>query len=158
LTDPQKECRCTPRRIQIYQNRLSGPLLDRIDLHINVPAVPVEKIIPRRTTKKQPSPESSIKIKKRVLAARQKQTKRFAKLNFHTNAAMKNKQINQFCRLTDQAHQLLKQAMNNYHLSTRSYFRLIKVSRTIADLAGDAQIVHSHIAEALQYRLRVPEK
>lgn len=158
LTDPQKECRCTPRQIQNYQSRLSGPLLDRIDLHINVPAVPVEKIIPSRTQNKPSRAESSKKIKSRVVAARQRQTKRFTNLPFHTNAAMKNKQIEKFCQLSDPAYQLLKQAMNNYHLSTRSYFRLIKVSRTIADLAGREKIDHSHVAEALQYRLRVPER
>jgi len=160
LTDPQKECHCTPRQIQNYQSRLSGPLLDRIDLHINVPAVPVERIIPNRISSqtKPPRAESSKQIKKRVLVARRRQTKRFAKLPLHTNAEMKNKHIEKFCVLSDPAYQLLKQAMNSYHLSTRAFFRLIKVSRTIADLADNEKIDHSHVAEALQYRLRVPEK
>jgi len=153
LGDPRKECRCTPRQILHYQSKLSGPLLDRIDLHINVPAVEIEKLIP----KKQPEAEKSASIRKRVVAARKIQTRRFAGSGIYTNAQMKNKHLKKFCRLTDGALTLLKQAVNNYNLSARTYFRLIKVSQTIADLAGEKTITEAHIAEALQYRVRIQE-
>jgi len=153
LGDPKKECRCTPRQILHYQSKLSGPLLDRIDLHINVPAVEIEKLIPQI---KSPQ-ESSAEIRKRVVAARKIQNRRFAGRDIHTNAQMKNKHIKEFCHLTNEALILLKQAVNNYNLSARTYFRLIKVSQTIADLAGEEKITVEHIAEALQYRLRIQE-
>jgi len=153
LGDPKRECRCTPRQILHYQSKLSGPLLDRIDLHINVPAVEIEKLIP----KEQPKEESSATIRKRVIAARKIQTHRFAGSGIHTNAQMKNKHLKKFCHLTDKALTLLKQAVNNYNLSARTYFRLIKVSQTISDLAGEKTITEAHIAEALQYRLRIQE-
>jgi len=153
LGDPRKECRCTPRQILHYQSKLSGPLLDRIDLHINVPAVEIEKLIP----KKQPMAEKSAVIRKRVVAARKIQTRRFASSGIYTNAQMKNKHLKKFCHLTDKALTLLKQAVNNYNLSARTYFRLIKVSQTIADLAGEKLITETHIAEALQYRVRIQE-
>lgn len=153
LGDSKRECHCTPRQILNYRNRLSGPLLDRIDLHINVPAVEVEKLIPTGRA----SGEKSTKIRNRVIQARKHQTSRFSGTGIHTNANMKNKQIKKFCHLTDSAHLLLKQAMNNYHLSARTYFRLIKVSRTIADLSQEKIISEAHVAEAIQYRIRFQE-
>lgn len=153
LGDPKRECRCTPRQILHYQSRLSGPLLDRIDLHINVPAVEIEKLIP----KNQPKAEKSATIRKKVLAARKIQTRRFTGKGIHTNAQMKNKHLKKLCHLTDKALALLKQAVNNYSLSARTYFRLIKVSQTIVDLAGEKTITEAHVAEALQYRLRIQE-
>lgn len=158
LGDPKKECRCTPRQILNYQSRLSGPLLDRIDLHINVPAVAVEKLLPARVEASTRSGEKSTAIRKRVIQARKRQTTRFADLKIHTNANMKNKHIKKFCPLTKSAFLLLKQAMNNYNFSARTYFRLIKVARTIADLAGEKTISENHVAEALQYRIRFQEK
>jgi len=160
LGDPKKECRCSPRQILHYQSKLSGPLLDRIDLHINVPAVEVEKLIPTPTARestKQSKGEVSANILKRVISARKTQTRRFAKTGIYTNAQMKNKHIKKLCQVTPEALTLLKQAVNNYNLSARTYFRLIKVSQTIADLAGEAKITAEHIAEALQYRLRIQE-
>ena len=154
LGDPKRECRCSPRQISKYQSRLSGPLMDRIDLHISVPAVDTEKLILETKAKK---PESSEKIKKRVTEARKIQTKRFSNLKIHANAEMRNKEVRKFCRLDPSAQLILKQAVNSYHLSARTYFRLIKIARTIADLAGEKQIRSSHVAEALQYRIRIPD-
>lgn len=160
LGDPKKECRCSPRQTLHYQSKLSGPLLDRIDIHINVPAVEVDKLMPAYPSKSSSvgrSGEKSASIRNRVLKARKTQTKRFSGSSIYTNAQMKNKQIKKFCQLTDTAYILLKQAVNNYNLSARTYFRLIKVSQTIADLAGERKITEAHVAEALQYRLRIQE-
>ena len=157
LGDPKKECRCSPRQILHYQSKLSGPLLDRIDLHLNVPAVDVDKLLPNRNSNVTSTAEKSEQIRKRVVAARELQNKRFKNTGVHTNANMKNKHIKQFCRLNDAAYSLLKQAVNNYNLSARTYFRIIKVSRTIADLNQEEEITETHIAEALQYRLRVQQ-
>jgi magnesium chelatase family protein len=155
LGDLKKECRCSPRQILHYQNKLSGPLLDRIDLHLNVPAVDVDKLLPH-----QPSltkPETSAQIRERVVRARNRQTKRFLNTGLHTNANMKNKHLKEFCSLSSSVLALLKQAVNNYNLSARAYFRLIKISRTIADLTNSLEITENHLAEALQYRLRLTE-
>ncbi len=158
LGDLKKECRCSQRQILNYQNRISGPLLDRIDLHINVPTVEIEKLIPAYSKLAVNKNYQSSEIRKRVISARQRQNKRFAKTNLHTNANMKNKHIKQFCQLTSQALNLLNQAANSYNFSARTYFRLIKVSQTIADLAGEEKISEVHIAETLQYRIRFQEK
>lgn len=157
LGDPQKACRCSPRQIARYQSRLSGPLLDRIDLHLTVPAVETEKLIALYRAGSQGKPESSREIRQRVLAARQIQNQRFAGLGIQVNAKMKNKEIKKFCSLKPEALLILKQAVANFHLSARSYFRTIKISRTIADLAGKEEIQAEHVAEALQYRMRVNE-
>lgn len=156
LGDPKRECRCGPRQISRYQARLSGPLMDRIDLHLNVPAVEVEKLTifgDGKSTK----PESSKIIRARVQDARKIQNKRFLGTGVQTNAQMGNKQVKKFCSLESQAEMILKQAVANFHLSARTYFRLIKVGRTIADLAFEKTIRADHIAEALQYRIRVQE-
>jgi len=155
LGDPKKECRCSPRQVSRYQNRLSGPLMDRIDLHLNVPAVEVEKLILR--IGEQNKGESSKEIRKRILKARKTQSKRFKGLPIQVNAKMRNKEVKKFCNLTPEAQLILKQAVSNFHLSARTYFRLIKVSRTIADLSEEENISPSHMAEALQYRIRVQE-
>jgi len=153
LGDPKRECRCSLRQISRYQSRLSGPLMDRIDLHISVPAVDTEKLIFGSKAKK---PESSKEIRKRVANARKIQTERFSDLKIHANAEMRNKEVKKFCPLSPSTQLILKQAVNSYHLSARTYFRLIKIARTIADLAREKQICSSHIAEALQYRIRIP--
>ncbi len=152
LGDPARECKCSPRMIMRYQAKLSGPLMDRIDLHINVPAVDIEKLLPKDG--KVSKGESSLEIRKRVVRARGIQYRRFRKDGIFTNANMKNKHIKKHCPLDSGSQLLLKQAVNTYGLSARTYFRLIKVSRTIADLGGESDIKAGHVAEALQYRVR----
>ena len=134
-----------------YQAKLSGPLMDRIDLHINVPAVDVDKLINKS---RQLGSQTSRQIREQVIKARKIQNKRFKGLKIYTNANMKNKHIAKFCDIDKGALLLLKQAVNTYNLSARTYFRLIKVSQTICDLAGEKRILPNHVAEALQYRIR----
>ena len=156
LGDPKKECKCTPRMVMKYQAKLSGPLMDRIDLHINVPAVDIEKLIMSPTSHKAMRGviASSKQIREQVINARKIQNKRFKGLKIYTNANMKNKHIGKFCDIDKESLLLLKQAVNTYNLSARTYFRLIKVSQTICDLAGEKRILPNHVAEALQYRIR----
>lgn len=156
LGDDKRACKCTPRSIMRYQNKLSGPLMDRIDLHLNVAAVDIDKLMTLHKNKKKKA-ESSDSVRKRIIKARQLQNKRFAKHRIFVNADMKNKHIKMFCELDGESQRLLKQAVNTYGLSARTYFRLIKVSRTIADLEGSETIKPSHVAEALQYRVRSVE-
>lgn len=148
LNHPKKPCTCLPGSILRYQKRMSGPILDRIDLHVNVPYVEVEKLRSSAPT------TSSAEVRERVKIARNIQEKRLAGENIFCNAEMKNKQIKKFCELTKDAERLLMQATDKWQLSARSYFRVIKVSRTIADLGGAETIEYSHVAEALQYRVR----
>jgi magnesium chelatase family protein len=156
LGDPKKECRCTPTQIINYQKKLSGPIMDRIDLHLNVPAVDINHLMIKPDNKNTaPCAEKSEDIKKRVIQARDIQTKRFSKLkNIHTNSDMKNSHLKEFANLDNSANLILKQAVNRYALSARTYFRLIKVARTIADLDQSHNILDKHIAEALQYRIK----
>jgi magnesium chelatase family protein len=154
LGDAKKECKCTPRMIMHYHGKLSGPLMDRIDLHIQVPTVEIEKLIPSDVTNIK-KPDSSKVIRERVEKARIKQQKRFKGLGFYTNAGMKNKHINELVTIDKDAMSLLKQAVNSYNLSARTYFRLIKVAQTIADLEDSKSIHSTHVAEVLQYRVRV---
>ncbi len=151
-THPERECTCTAGSIFKYRKKLSGPLMDRIDLHIQVPPVKVKKLtIGKNATSFL---EKSTEIRKRVTAARQIQAKRFKGLPIHTNSEMKNKQLRNFCQLDNQSDLLLKQAIDQFQLSARAYFRLIKIARTIADLNGEEKITSAHIAEALQYRVK----
>jgi len=151
LGDPKKECKCTPRMIMKYQSKLSGPLMDRIDLHINVPAVDINKLMSNNLS---PVARNSKIIREEVIKARDIQNKRFKGLKVYTNSNMKNKHIKEFVDIVPDALNLLKQAVNTYNLSARTYFRLIKVSQTIADLIGSKRILPNHVAEALQYRIR----
>ncbi|MFA6185010.1 MAG: YifB family Mg chelatase-like AAA ATPase [Candidatus Shapirobacteria bacterium] len=152
LGDPKKECKCTAHQILNYQKKLSGPIMDRIDLHLTVPAVDVNNLM---IDKEKASGEKSVEIKKRVNEARKIQSERFKKLgHIHSNSDMKNSHLKEFAKLSDEANLLLKQAVNKFALSARSYFRLIKVSRTIADLDKSEIIKEFHVAEALQYRTR----
>ena len=138
---------CSPREIQRYLGKISGPLLDRIDMHIEVPLVPFKKM-----TSKQ-SGESSQTIRERVTAARLIQQRRFrAHPAVTNNAAMETRLLKQNCSLSQPTLDLLRQAMEDLHLSARAYDRILRVARTIADLADAESIDTPHIAEAIQYR------
>lgn len=152
LGDEKRECKCSPRQIMRYHAKLSGPLMDRIDLHLNIPAVDVERLMPKE--KQIIKTESSQEVRDRVVKAREIQRNRFKNLGIYTNSDMKNKHIKEVVDVEDDAMQLLKQAVNNFNLSARTYFRLIKVSQTIADLENSSSIKTNHVAEALQYRVR----
>ncbi len=147
LNHPKKSCRCTPREVDRYQKRISGPLLDRIDLHVEVPAVDIEEL----SQEKQVSEKSS-EIRNRIETARKIQKKRFAEDKIFTNAEMKNSHIKKYCPLDQRIEQVLKRAAVMFQLSARSYYKTIKIARTIADLDNSKEIELSHMAEALQYR------
>lgn len=133
--------------MQRYMGKISGPLLDRIDIHIEVTPVPFEKLSENH------KPESSSEIRKRVIKAREIQTKRFEHLDkVHYNAQMNTKQIREYCVLDEESKSLLKTAMERLGLSARAYDRILKVARTIADLEGQDNIQSYHISEAIQYR------
>jgi magnesium chelatase family protein len=153
LGDAKKECKCSPRAIMHYQSKLSGPLMDRIDIHISTPMIEVDRLI---DYKPQTGRENSQKIRERVTKVRGIQYKRFKGTDVYTNANMKNKHINKFCNIEKDASLILKQAVNTFGLSTRTYFRLIKVSQTIADMEESPSIKANHVAEAIQYRIRIP--
>ena len=147
FNDPDSPATSSPHEMQRYLSKISGPLLDRIDIHIEVTPVPFEKLTEKRNG------ESSVEIRKRVTKAREIQTQRFELFdNIHYNAQMSSKQIREYCPLDDVSLQLLKTAMERLNLSARAFDRILKVSRTIADLEGVETVVSSHIAEAIQYR------
>lgn len=149
LTDPDKECICSQKQIENYRWRLSGPLIDRVDIFIEVPKVKTEKF---HVSDNYEGLESSAMIKKRVQAARDIQTKRFNDLKITANSEMATKEINVFCKLSADAEAILKQAVTNMNLSARAYYRILKLSRTIADLWQEPDILVEHIAEALSFR------
>ena len=149
LNDPQKACGCAPAVVTKYQKRISGPLLDRIDIHIEVPRVDYEKLSGDRMG------ESSASIRARVPAARNIQRQRFSNngsSDIICNADMRVGELRQFCKLQDEGQSLMRSAMSQLNLSARAYHRILKLSRTIADLAASEQIQSTHLAEALQYR------
>ncbi len=147
LTDPYHECTCTPAQIQRYHSKISGPLLDRIDIHIEVPALRYEEL--RRKAPGEPSE----KIRQRVEAAREIQLKRFeGRKGIYFNAHMGARELKEFCQIDEESEMLLKAAIEKFGFSARAYHRILKVSRTIADLEGSDRIAPHHIAEAIEYR------
>jgi len=146
LGDPQHDCTCTPPMLHRYRNRLSGPLLDRIDLHVEVPRVPHKDL-----TDQSPA-ESSAAIRERVNRARKIQHERLAPFNLHANSQMQTRHIRRFCKLDKKGDALLEQVTDKLGLSARSFTRILKLARTIADLAGVEQIEILHLSEAIQYR------
>jgi magnesium chelatase family protein len=147
FNDPDAPVTSSPAEMQRYLSKISGPLLDRIDIHIEVTPVPFEKLSDERKG------ESSVEIRKRVTAARDLQTNRFKELeNVHYNAQMNTKQIREYCKLEPSSLELLKSAMERLNLSARAYDRILKVARTIADLENSQEVTGTHISEAIQYR------
>jgi magnesium chelatase family protein len=150
LGHPRRECKCTEKQIAKYRHRISGPILDRIDLTVMVAPVEVEKL---SITKEHTNNNlTSKEAKTLVVKARDIQSKRFKGTSLYTNSQMRNREVKQFCKLTAEAENFLKLAAEKYDFSARSYMRLIKVARTIADLAGADTILPVHMAEALQYK------
>lgn len=147
FTDPNKECTCNAGMIQKYMSKISGPLLDRIDIHIEVPAVKYKDLSSETVS------EKSEDIRKRVVEARGRQIKRFERNKYiYNNADMGSKEVREFCSLDEAGAQLLKMAMTKLGLSARAYDRILKVSRTIADLENSENILPNHVSEAIQYR------
>jgi len=145
--DLKRECRCSPVQVQRYRQRVSGPLLDRIDLHIEVPAVEYRDVASERTE------ESSTSIRGRIARTREVQQKRFATdAKINCNARMATRQLKQHCKLEADSHDLIRVAMSELNLSARAYDRILKVSRTIADLDDRIEIAPDHVSEAIQYR------
>ena len=140
-------CTCSPSAIQKYRHKLSGPLLDRIDLQIDVPPVPFDDLNERNKLS-----ENSATIQTRVMKARIIQKKRFELSGFLLNAGMGPREVRQFCRLDSESKQLMRGIMDKFHLSARSYDRILKVSRTIADMEEAENIQTKHLLEAVQYR------
>ena len=145
-TDPKKECHCTPRQIQNYISKISGPLLDRIDIHVEVPNVQYKDLTSDSAC------ESSEEIREEVTKAREIQLNRFQGLKYSTNSRMSAKQIKKHCSLDSQAEELLHQAMTELNISARGYNKILKVGRTIADLDHSENVRLEHISEAVQYR------
>lgn len=141
-----RECHCSPRKIQQYRAKISGPLLDRIDIHIEVPALRYKELIGKQEG------ESSAEIRKRVNRVRKIQLRRFKKTGINFNSQMNSRLIKKFCQLEEKPQELLKMAIDELGISARGYDKILKVARTIADLTGSEKILPEHISEAIQYR------
>ncbi len=146
--DSQRSCTCSPQTVTRYQRRLSGPLLDRIDIHLDVPRVDYDKLASDRSS------EPSAAIRARVAAARERQRARFRGKKLTSNAEMGPAEVREYCRTDAAAQNLLRIAVQQLRLSARAYHRVLKLARTIADLAGSDRIGAAHVAEAVQYRPR----
>jgi magnesium chelatase family protein len=146
FTDPAHACICTPLQIQRYRARVSGPLLDRIDIHVEVPAVPFRDLSTERVR------EDSTTLRKRVCHARGAQQERYQNDGIFCNAQLRPRQLKKYCGLEDDGRKLIELAMNKLGLSARAYNRILKVARTIADLEAKEQIEPPHVSEAIQYR------
>jgi len=146
FSDPKHECRCTFHQIHRYRSKISGPLLDRIDIHVEVPSVPYKDLM------QESNAESSAEIRNRVASARSLQSERFKRTKIHCNAQMINRHIKKHCQIDEDSALLLESAVDKLGLSARAYNRILKIARSIADLEGATDIQSSHIAEAVQFR------
>jgi magnesium chelatase family protein len=164
LNHPKKACICSPREIQKYRKRTSGPILDRIDLHVDVPAVEIDDLASNQNDYnnskdyKGYNREGSEEIRKRIQEARELQGSRFSEETIESNAEMKNAHLKKYASLAPEVEQVLRQAANRFQLSARSYFRMQKIARTIADLDKAEGIEVKHMAEALQYRPKIQDE
>ena len=146
MGDPKHTCKCSPMQIERYMGRISGPLLDRIDLHIEVPAVPYQELAARQDG------TSSATMRTQVQQARDVQMRRFGGEGQRFNSRMTSRQLRKYCVLDAECQGLMQTAMDSLGLSARAHDRILRVSRTIADLEGAAEIKHAHLSEAIGYR------
>ncbi len=146
FNDPSRECACTPPMIQRYVSKISGPLLDRIDIHIDMPAVRFQEL------RQEAGGETSDAIRARVIKARERQLERFEGEKIYCNAQMSSRQIRKYCDITPESERMLESAMNRLGLSARAHDRILKVARTIADLGSEENVLSDHVSEAIQYR------
>ncbi|MBW2063860.1 MAG: ATP-binding protein, partial [Deltaproteobacteria bacterium] len=146
LGDMKHDCRCTPLQVRRYRSKISGPLMDRIDIHMEVPAVRFRDLTANGEGR------SSKEIYKRVKKARLIQAARFSRSKVHVNSGMSTRQMKKFCRLDGDSRDLLERAMDRFGLSARAHSRILKIARTIADLEESQEVNASHVAEAIQYR------
>lgn len=152
--DPKKPCKCMPGMVARYQKRVSGPIMDRIDIHVDVPSVETQKLLEKD---KAGSRETSAEIQKRVQKARDIQTKRFKGTKINANSEMSTKAVKQYCELSTDCRTMMISATSSMNLTARSYFKVLKTARTIADLGDCPEISITHLAEALQYRPKESE-
>ena len=146
FNDPSRECTCTPPVIQRYVSKISGPLLDRIDIHIDMPAVKYREL------REDASGETSDQIRARVVAARQRKLRRYQGEKIYCNSQLSPRQIRKYCNISVECERLLESAMTRLGLSARAHDRILKVARTIADMDSAETISTTHISEAIQYR------
>jgi magnesium chelatase family protein len=146
LGDTKRECFCSPLQIQRYRSKISGPLMDRIDIHLDVPPVPFKDL------SAEGRGQTSSEVLSRVMRAREVQEARFQDLNIHANSGMNSRLVRTFCALDDESNDLLEKAMEKLGLTARAHSRILKISRTIADLEEAPEIRGHHVAEAIQYR------
>jgi len=146
LSDPKHACRCSYQQIHRYRSKISGPLLDRIDIHVEVPAVPYKDLM--RESHAEPSKE----IRIRVAASRNIQSKRFSRTKIYCNGQMSSRHIKKHCQIDEASRNLLESAIDKLGLSARAFNRILKISRTIADLQAEQNLQVDHISEAIQYR------
>jgi len=151
--DTKRPCTCLPGMISRYQKRISGPILDRIDIHVDVASVETQKLVDDKGGNR----ETSVEIQKRVQKSREIQLKRFEKSKIKSNAEMSTRDVKSFCEIDEASKTIMMSAAATMNLTARSYFKVIKIARTIADLAGEEKITTTHIAEALQYRPKIQE-